>query len=60
MCKRLTVDANGKHGDEAGFDKDNVAIYGASMSIDAWYTYVPGGAGRGRHVCRRRPVAARR
>jgi multiple sugar transport system substrate-binding protein len=41
MCKRLTVDANGKHGDEAGFDKDNVAVYGASMSIDAWYTYVP-------------------
>ena len=41
MCKRLTVDANGKHGDEPGFDKDNVAIYGASMSLDAWYTYVP-------------------
>jgi multiple sugar transport system substrate-binding protein len=41
MCKRLTVDANGKHGDEPGFDKDNVAVYGASMSIDAWYTYVP-------------------
>ena len=41
MCKRLTVDANGKHGDEDGFDRDNVAVYGASMSIDAWYTYVP-------------------
>jgi len=41
MCKRLTVDANGKHGDEPGFDKDNVVTYGASMSIDAWYTYVP-------------------
>jgi multiple sugar transport system substrate-binding protein len=41
MCKRLTVDANGKRGDEPGFDKTNVAIYGASMSIDAWYTYVP-------------------
>jgi multiple sugar transport system substrate-binding protein len=41
MCKRLTVDANGKRGDEAGFDKSNVAIYGASMSIDQWYTYVP-------------------
>jgi len=41
MCKRLTVDANGKRGDEPGFDKDNVATYGASMSIDAWYTYVP-------------------
>ena len=41
MCKRLTVDANGKRGDEAGFDKNNIAIYGASMSIDQWYTYVP-------------------
>jgi multiple sugar transport system substrate-binding protein len=41
MSRRLTVDANGKHGDEPGFDKDNVAVYGASMSIDAWYTYVP-------------------
>jgi len=41
LCKRLTVDANGKHGDEPGFDKENIAIYGASMSIDAWYTYVP-------------------
>jgi ABC-type glycerol-3-phosphate transport system substrate-binding protein len=41
MCKHLTVDANGKRGDEPGFDKDNVAIYGASMSIDQWYTYVP-------------------
>src|SRR5712691_11888511 len=41
LCKRLTVDANGKHGDEPGFDKDNVVIYGASMSIEQWYTYVP-------------------
>lgn len=41
MCKRLTVDANGKRGDEAGFDKQNVAVYGATMSIDSWYTYVP-------------------
>ncbi|MBV9544902.1 MAG: extracellular solute-binding protein, partial [Chloroflexi bacterium] len=41
MCKRLTVDANGKRGDEPGFDKTNVATYGASMSIDQWYTYVP-------------------
>lgn len=47
MCKRLTVDANGKHGDEPGFDKDNVAIYGASMSLDAWYTYVPAVLGDG-------------
>ncbi|MBV9892757.1 MAG: sugar ABC transporter substrate-binding protein [Chloroflexi bacterium] len=41
MVKRLTVDANGKHGDEAGFDKDNVATYGASFAIDQWYIYVP-------------------
>ena len=27
----LTVDKNGKRGDEAGFDKDNVAVYGLWM-----------------------------
>ncbi|PZQ89512.1 MAG: ABC transporter substrate-binding protein [Leifsonia xyli] len=30
----LTVDKNGKHGNEAGFDKNNVAVYGLSMSIN--------------------------
>ncbi len=41
MCRRLTVDTKGRRGDEAGFDKDNVAVYGAAMSVDQWYTYVP-------------------
>lgn len=41
MVKHLTVDANGKRGDQAGFDKDNVAVYGASIQADAWWMYVP-------------------
>jgi multiple sugar transport system substrate-binding protein len=41
MSRRLSIDGNGKRGDEPGFDKENVAVYGASMSVDAWYTYVP-------------------
>ncbi len=28
---RLTVDKNGKRGDEPGFDKDNVAVYGLGL-----------------------------
>ena len=28
---KLTVDKNGKRGDEAGFDKDNVAVYGLGL-----------------------------
>jgi len=28
IVKKLTVDKNGKHGDQAGFDKNNVAVYG--------------------------------
>ena len=27
----LTVDKNGKRGDEAGFDKNNVAVYGLGL-----------------------------
>jgi multiple sugar transport system substrate-binding protein len=41
MYKRLTVDQNGKRGDEPGFNKDNVAVYGAAMNVDQWYIYVP-------------------
>ena len=41
MYKRLTVDQNGKRGDEPGFDKENVAVYGAAMNVDQWYIYVP-------------------
>ena len=28
VCKKLTVDANGKHPGEEGFDKDNIKTYG--------------------------------
>jgi multiple sugar transport system substrate-binding protein len=41
LYKRLSVDQNGKRGDEAGFDKENVAVYGAAMNVDQWYIYVP-------------------
>jgi multiple sugar transport system substrate-binding protein len=41
MYKHLTVDQNGKRGDEPGFNKENVAVYGAAMNVDAWYIYVP-------------------
>jgi len=40
-CRHLSVDANGKRGDQAGFDKTNVNTFGASIAADAWYTYVP-------------------
>jgi multiple sugar transport system substrate-binding protein len=40
-CQRLSVDVNGKRGDEAGFDPENVATYGAALAVDQWYTYVP-------------------
>jgi len=41
MYKRLTVDVNGRRGDESGFDKDNVAVYGLAWNVDQWYSYVP-------------------
>jgi len=41
MYKRLTIDTNGKRGDEAGFDKENVAVYGLAFNVDQWYSYVP-------------------
>lgn len=35
VVRRLTVDANGVRGDEPGFDKDNVAVYGiGTMATD--------------------------
>lgn len=37
LVARLTVDQNGKHGDEAGFDKSKVAVYGwATNPADAY------------------------
>ena len=41
MYKRMTVDVNGRRGDEGGFDKDNVAVYGLAFNVDQWYSYVP-------------------
>ena len=41
MVKHLTIDTAGKRGDQTGFDKENVSVYGAAMAVDAWYTYVP-------------------
>lgn len=41
VCQQLTVDVNGKRGNQAGFDKKNINIYGAAMSIDWWAVYVP-------------------
>jgi multiple sugar transport system substrate-binding protein len=41
MYKRMSVDVNGRRGDEAGFDKDNVAVYGLAWNVDQWYSYVP-------------------
>jgi multiple sugar transport system substrate-binding protein len=31
VIAKLTVDKNGKHGDEAGFDKNHVAVYGLGL-----------------------------
>lgn len=46
VVERLTVDENGKHGDEAGFDKDNVAVYGIGalgtedyLGQTTWYQF---------------------
>src|SRR5437867_4397966 len=39
--QRLTVDAKGKRGDEPGFDKENVSVYGAAVSNTWWAVYVP-------------------
>lgn len=36
LIAHLTVDKNGKRGDEAGFDKANVATYGFGMDVDAY------------------------
>lgn len=33
-CKKLTIDRNGKHPDEEGFDPDNIEQYGVSITKD--------------------------
>jgi len=40
VVAKLTVDENGKHGDEPGFDKSNVAVYGLGIPSSG------GGAGQ--------------
>lgn len=46
VVARLTVDENGKRGDEKGFDKDNVAVYGIGalgtedyLGQTTWYQF---------------------
>jgi multiple sugar transport system substrate-binding protein len=41
VTQRLTVDTKGKRGDEAGFDKANVSVYGAAVGNTWWAVYVP-------------------
>ena len=40
-CRHMSIDASGKRGDQAGFDKTNVVTFGATFPADAWYIYVP-------------------
>ena len=40
-ARRLTVDRNGRHPGEAGFDPDNIQVYGVSFVKSAWYSYPP-------------------
>lgn len=37
IAARLSVDKNGKHGDEEGFDKDNIERYGFVFSNYGWF-----------------------
>ena len=36
VAKQLTIDANGKHPGDAGFDKDNIVQYGAYVNQYTW------------------------
>ncbi len=37
IVAKLTVDENGKRGDEEGFDKDHIAVYGMAISNYGWF-----------------------
>ncbi|OMF30764.1 ABC transporter substrate-binding protein [Paenibacillus sp. FSL H8-0548] len=39
-AKKLTLDRNGKHPDEAGFDPKNIKQYGVKFSL-SWISYMP-------------------
>ncbi len=41
VARRLTVDVNGRHPGEPGFDPDQVQVYGVSFDKDFWYGYFP-------------------
>lgn len=41
VTQKLTVDVNGKRGDENGFDKNNVNVYGFAIDPTWWAIYVP-------------------
>lgn len=40
VAKKLTVDRNGKHPDDAGFDPKNIKQYGVKFSL-SWSSYMP-------------------
>ncbi|HLF29125.1 MAG TPA: sugar ABC transporter substrate-binding protein [Anaerolineae bacterium] len=40
-ARQLTVDRNGKHPDEPGFDPDNIDVYAVSSRFESWYYYYP-------------------
>jgi multiple sugar transport system substrate-binding protein len=50
VCQRLTVDANGKRGNEPGFDKTSVRVYGAAIDPTWWAIYVPAILGQGGQI----------
>jgi multiple sugar transport system substrate-binding protein len=46
-AKQLTVDSNGRHPDDSGFDKDNVVQWGVSWTWDNWTFIASAVAGNG-------------
>ncbi|HET7091049.1 MAG TPA: sugar ABC transporter substrate-binding protein [Anaerolineae bacterium] len=40
-ARRLTVDRDGRHPGESGFDPDHIQVYGVSFVKSAWYSYPP-------------------
>lgn len=40
-AQRITVDRNGRHPGEDGFEPDNIRVYGVSFPKSAWYSYYP-------------------
>jgi multiple sugar transport system substrate-binding protein len=40
-ARKLTVDRDGRHPGEPGFDPDHIQVYGVSFVKSAWYSYPP-------------------